>query len=73
MGLDVPTPEGAFYVMPEVPDGWVDAVIERGVVVVPGEAFGERGAGYARLSYATSMEEIEAALEVMREATAAVA
>ncbi len=72
MGLDVPTPEGAFYVMPEVPDGWVEAVIDRGVVVVPGEAFGERGAGYARISYATSMDEIEAAVDAMREATRAV-
>jgi aspartate aminotransferase len=69
MGLDVPTPEGAFYVMPEVPDGWVDAVIDRGLVVVPGEAFGDRGTGYARLSYATSLAEIEEAIEIMREAT----
>ncbi|MFB6301145.1 MAG: pyridoxal phosphate-dependent aminotransferase [Halobacteriales archaeon] len=73
MGLDVPTPQGAFYAMPRVPDGWVDAVVDRGVVVVPGAAFGEAGDGYARISYATSMEEIEAALDVMREATAAVA
>ena len=73
MGLDVPTPAGAFYVMPAVPDGWVEAVLERGVVVVPGEAFGDRGAGSARLSYATDLGEIEAAIEVMREATAAVA
>ncbi|WP_435360796.1 pyridoxal phosphate-dependent aminotransferase [Haloarchaeobius sp. DFWS5] len=72
MGLDVPTPTGAFYVMPKVPEGWVDEVLERGVVVVPGEAFGEHGEGYARLSYATSTEELEEALEIMREATRAV-
>jgi aspartate aminotransferase len=72
MGLDVPTPQGAFYVMPRVPEGWVDAVIERDVVVVPGEAFGERGAGHARISYATDMESIRAALDAMREATRAV-
>lgn len=72
MGLDVPTPQGAFYAMPKVPDGWVDEVIDRGVVVVPGEAFGERGAGYARLSYATGTEELEDALAIMREATRAV-
>jgi aspartate aminotransferase len=73
MGLSVPTPEGAFYVMPEVPEGWVDAVIDAGVVVVPGEAFGDRGEGYARISYATSMENIETALERMRTATRSVA
>jgi aspartate aminotransferase len=72
MGLEVPTPRGAFYAMPRVPEGWVEAVIDRGVVVVPGGAFGDRGADYARISYATALEEIEAALDVMREATAAV-
>ncbi|MDL5361590.1 pyridoxal phosphate-dependent aminotransferase [Halalkalicoccus sp. NIPERK01] len=72
MGLETPTPQGAFYAMPKVPEGWVDEVIDRGVVVVPGAAFGERGAGYARLSYATGTEELEDALEIMREATRAV-
>jgi aspartate aminotransferase len=72
MGLSVPTPEGAFYAMPEVPDGWVEEVIDRGLVVVPGEAFGDGGAGHARLSYATSLTEIEEALEIMDAATAAV-
>ncbi|GAB3027681.1 pyridoxal phosphate-dependent aminotransferase [Natronobiforma cellulositropha] len=70
-GLEVPTPQGAFYAMPKVPDGWCDEVIDRGVVVVPGEAFGANGAGYARLSYATGMDELEEALEIMREATRA--
>jgi aspartate aminotransferase len=72
MGLDVPEPSGAFYVMPKVPEGWVDAVLERDVVVVPGEAFGEHGEGYARISYATDVETLEDALDVMREATEAV-
>jgi aspartate aminotransferase len=72
MGLRVPEPRGAFYVMPEVPAGWVDAVIDRGVVVVPGSAFGDAGSGYARISYATDMETIREALDVMRETTQAV-
>ncbi len=72
MGLETPTPQGAFYAMPEVPEGWVEEVVDRGVVVVPGEAFGENGAGYARLSYATGTEELEEALGIMREATRAV-
>ena len=72
MGLDVPTPQGAFYVMPRVPEGWVEAVIDRGVIVVPGEAFGERGAGYARLSYATGEAELEEALDIMADATEAI-
>ena len=72
MGLEVPTPKGAFYAMPRVPDGWVDEVIDRGCVVVPGEAFGSGGAGHARISYATDTETLKEALEIMREATAAV-
>ncbi|MEF8778240.1 MAG: pyridoxal phosphate-dependent aminotransferase, partial [Natronomonas sp.] len=72
MGLQVPTPQGAFYAMPQVPDGWTDAVIDRGVVVVPGEAFGDGGAGHARISYSTDIETLKDALEIMREATAVV-
>jgi aspartate aminotransferase len=72
MGLQCPTPKGAFYAMPSVPEGWTDAVIDRGVVVVPGAAFGDHGAGSARISYAVNVETLKEALEVMDEATAAV-
>ncbi|THE64183.1 aminotransferase class I/II-fold pyridoxal phosphate-dependent enzyme [Salinadaptatus halalkaliphilus] len=71
-GLEVPSPEGAFYVMPKVPEGWCDEVLDRGVIVVPGDAFGANGQGYARLSYATGMEELKAALEIIDDATRAV-
>jgi aspartate aminotransferase len=71
MGLSCPTPEGAFYAMPEVPDGWVTEVLDRGVVVVPGDAFGEQGEGYARISYATDLETLKEAIEIMDDATAA--
>ncbi|MFB6075330.1 MAG: pyridoxal phosphate-dependent aminotransferase [Haloarculaceae archaeon] len=72
LGLECPTPQGAFYAMPAVPDGFVEEAIDRGVVLVPGEAFGEHGAGYARISYATDVETLKAALEVLGEALAAV-
>ncbi|MFC7203485.1 pyridoxal phosphate-dependent aminotransferase [Haloferax namakaokahaiae] len=72
IGLTVPTPKGAFYAMPEVPEGFVDECIERGVIIVPGEAFGENGHGYARLSYATDTDSLEEAIEIMREAYDAV-
>ena len=65
MGVEVPTPKGAFYAMPKVPEGFVDACIDRGVIVVPGEAFGEGGAGHARLSYANDTESLREALDVM--------
>lgn len=72
MGLETPTPKGAFYVMPKVPEGWVDEVLDRGVVIVPGDAFGANGAGHARISYATDIETIKTALEIMHEATNAI-
>jgi len=72
IGLSCPTPKGAFYAMPEVPEGFVDEVIDRGVVVVPGEAFGDHGAGHARISYAVSVETLKEALEIMDDAYQAV-
>ena len=72
IGLDCPTPKGAFYAMPKVPEGFVDEVIDRGVIVVPGEAFGEHGAGYVRISYAVDVETLEEALSVMDDAYRAV-
>ncbi|MFC5970304.1 pyridoxal phosphate-dependent aminotransferase [Halomarina salina] len=72
MGLDTPTPAGAFYAMPRVPDGWCEAVIDRGVVVVPGDAFGAGGAGHARISYAVNVETLKEALEIMHDATESV-
>jgi aspartate aminotransferase len=71
-GLDTPTPEGAFYAMPEVPEGWVEECLDRGVVVVPGAAFGDGGEGYARISYATGIEDLKGAIEIMDDAANAV-
>ncbi|MFB6107323.1 MAG: pyridoxal phosphate-dependent aminotransferase [Haloplanus sp.] len=65
LGVDVPTPKGAFYAMPKVPDGFAEACIDRGVVVVPGAAFGEGGRGYVRISYANDEESLRDALDVM--------
>jgi aspartate aminotransferase len=72
IGLSVPTPKGAFYAMPEVPEGFVDECLERGVIVVPGDAFGANGEGYARLSYATDEDSLREALDVMADAYDAV-
>ncbi|HTP44563.1 MAG TPA: pyridoxal phosphate-dependent aminotransferase [Candidatus Acidoferrum sp.] len=70
-GVTCTTPEGAFYVFPNVaahlnartPDSAAMAreLLEREhVAVVPGDAFG--APGYLRISYATSMERIEEGL-----------
>jgi len=36
---------------------------QAGVALLPGTAFGDNGEGYLRLSYATSMDKLDAALE----------
>ena len=64
-GLSCSKPEGAFYLFINVKglglSGHEAADIllkEYGVVTVPGESFGSQGAGYLRISYASSMEDL---------------
>ncbi len=68
-GIQCPTPKGAFYVFPNVrafgrsSEDLAEYLLDvAGVAVLPGTAFGQNGEGYLRLSYANSMENIEAAL-----------
>lgn len=70
MGVDCPTPRGAFYAFPRVPDGFVEECIDRDVIVVPGDAFGDAGEGHARISYANSRENLREALDVMEKVVA---
>ena len=64
-GKDIATPEGAFYMMLPVADddqAWcAEAIEDAHVATVPGSAFGTPG--YARISYASSMEDLETALD----------
>jgi len=73
-GVSAVTPKGAFYAFPNVSKtGWkakplASALLEEaGVATVGGPDFGVHGEGYLRLSYANSLENIERALERMRE------
>jgi aspartate aminotransferase len=69
-GIRCPMPRGAFYAFPNISaygrssDEMADyLLVEAGVAVLPGTAFGPNGEGYLRLSYANSMEKISAAME----------
>ena len=73
-GVKAVTPKGAFYAFPNVSrTGWkakplASALLEEaGVAVIGGPDFGVHGEGYLRLSYANSLENIERALERMRD------
>jgi len=72
LGLDCFEPKGAFYAFPSVAKSGMDEntfaealLQEEKVAVVPGSAFGESGAGFVRLAYATAYEKIEEALNRM--------
>ena len=70
IGLRTIMPRGAFYVFSDVsatglPDDEfaLRLLKEHHVACVPGSAFGASGAGFVRMSYATSMEKIRVAVE----------
>ena len=65
MGLSCFEPRGAFYCFPNITstglsdDEFCEQLLKQErVVVVPGNAFGERGRGHIRACYASSMEQI---------------
>ncbi len=72
LGLDCFEPRGAFYAFPSVQStGMTSSQFAEGllnqqkVAVVPGDVFGESGAGFLRCSYASSLDELKTALERM--------
>ncbi|NOY79592.1 MAG: aminotransferase class I/II-fold pyridoxal phosphate-dependent enzyme [Kiritimatiellaeota bacterium] len=74
MGLPCVPPEGAFYVFPRVRETGLSShefamrlLAEKQVAVVPGTAFGACGEGYIRCSYATALDEIEVAMDRLRD------
>ena len=70
LGLKTHLPQGAFYLFSDVrptgmtSDGFAMTLLkDYGVACVPGEAFGECGRGFVRMSYATGMEKLKVAIE----------
>ena len=70
LGLKTVMPKGAFYIFSNIratglsdEDFALKLLKEFGVAVVPGSAFGACGAGFVRMSYATSLEKIKLAVE----------
>jgi len=70
IGLPTFDPKGAFYAFPHVSVTGLDdetfcnrLLQEEGVAIVPGNAFGLGGEGFARTCYATGYDQLEEALE----------
>ena len=74
MGLDCFEPEGAFYAFPCIKSTGLSSqefctqlLNKKKVAIVPGDAFGESGEGFVRVSYAYSLQHLNIALERIRE------
>lgn len=75
-GFSCRLPKGAFYVFPNIREtGWTskklaDALLEQaGVACLSGTAFGDFGEGYLRFSVANSLENLNKALDRIRQWT----
>ena len=73
MGLNCFEPFGAFYVFPCIKEFKMTSeefatkfLEEEKVAVVPGNAFGESGEGYVRISYAYSLDNLKTAIERLK-------
>ncbi len=69
-GFNCLMPGGAFYAFPSFsqPVTSMDLslrILKAGVICSPGSAFGKRGEGHLRFSYANSLENIEKAMDVV--------
>ena len=70
LGLDCFTPQGAFYVFPCIKSTGLSSsefceklIFSKKVAVVPGDAFGECGEGFVRVSYAYSINHLREAVK----------
>jgi aspartate aminotransferase len=74
-GVHCPLPEGAFYLFPRVTHRGMDSnalakfmIEEAHVAVTPGAAFGKTGTQNVRLTFATSMANLQQAVEQLKAA-----
>ncbi|ADU22241.1 MULTISPECIES: aminotransferase class I/II-fold pyridoxal phosphate-dependent enzyme [Ruminococcus] len=74
LGLDCFTPQGAFYVFPCIRSTGLSSsdfceklVYSKKVAVVPGNAFGDCGEGFVRVSYAYSLSHLREAIKRISE------
>lgn len=74
MGLNCFEPRGAFYAFPCIKSSGMTSeefctklLEQKHVAIIPGNAFGASGEGYARVSYAYSVEHLMEALRRIRE------
>nr|MBA2644975.1 aminotransferase class I/II-fold pyridoxal phosphate-dependent enzyme [Solirubrobacterales bacterium] len=62
-GFEVAGGDATFFLWLRAPAGAVEALLEAGVVLAPGEIFGPEGAGYARLALVPTLAQCEGAAD----------
>ncbi|MFO7991142.1 MAG: pyridoxal phosphate-dependent aminotransferase [Thermoplasmata archaeon] len=74
-GMSCIYPRGAFYVFPNIKETGMSSeelaaylLDEAGVCLLPGTSFGSQGEGFLRMSYASSLDEIEEGIQRMKDA-----
>lgn len=69
MGIEIKPPKGAFYVFPKVHNSmeFVKEAIKKGVIIVNGAQFGKCGEDHFRISYGTSYEKLEEAMNRLQD------
>lgn len=63
IGFQFPLPEGAFYAFVPMGRDLTEKILKKGVIIVPGDSFGRNAKDHARMTYATSRENIGEALK----------
>ena len=73
-GFHCTVPKGAFYAFPNISETGLTSqecadqlLYDAGIAALPGTAFGPYGEGYIRFSYATTLENIDKAIEQIKE------
>lgn len=78
-GWSIPKPKATMFIWAPIPEGWTSRQISRemlysaGVVVIPGDAFGQEGEGYVRIALVQEEERLQEAVrrigQFLREAS----
>jgi LL-diaminopimelate aminotransferase len=72
LGMTAETPKASLYIWARPPEGYSSiqfadkVLLETGVSLTPGDAYGPSGAGYIRISMGTEMKKIEEAMARLR-------
>jgi LL-diaminopimelate aminotransferase len=68
VGWHIPSPKATMFIWARIPEGWTSRQISRemvakaGVVVIPGDAFGNEGEGYVRIALVQAEDKLREAV-----------